>query len=253
MAYRAVLLDIAGVLTAGSEPVPGAVEAVQRLRRAGMTLRFVTNTSRRPATAVLESLRASGFSIEPNELFTAPQAARRWLQAHGHHPFLIVHPDIEGEFEDLSVEAPDAVLLADAEDGLSYQNLDKAFALLLEGAPLLAIGDNRYFKGPERLHLDAGPFVRALEYAANVEAQIAGKPSALFFERVVADTGLEPSETLMVGDDRVADIIGAVEAGIDACLVRTGKFRPGDDAGLPARARVEDSIVELADALLATP
>lgn len=248
--YRTVLLDISGVLYEGDEVIPGAVEALQQLRDAGVTLRFVTNTSRKPASAVLSKLGQMGFQVAEEELFTAPHAARRWLEEGGYRPLLIVHPDIESEFAPLATAEPNAVLLADAEDGLNYANLDRAFALLMEGAPLLAIGDNRYFHGGDRLHLDAGPFVKALEYAAGIEAHIAGKPSALFFEQVVADAGGDKGSTLMVGDDVQADVQGAIDAGLDACLVKTGKYQAGDEEVLKGNYRLADSIDDLVSELL---
>ena len=243
--YQTVLLDLSGVLYEGESLVPGAVAAVNRLRQAGLTLRFVTNTSRQPAGAVVDKLRHLGFDLDEAELFTAPYAARRWLRAGGYSPHLLVHPDLRGEFAQMDQTQPNAVLLADAEDELNYRNLDEAFALLLEGAPLLAIGNNRYFRDSDRLHLDVGPFVRALEYAADIEAQIAGKPSRLFFEQVLADAGCPPEQALMVGDDVQADVQGALDAGLHGCLVRTGKYRDGDEKRLTGNAMVEDSIASL--------
>ncbi len=243
--YKAVLLDLSGVLYEGDCLIPGAVAAVEGLRRAGVTLRFVTNTSRQPAASVVAKLRRFGFELDEAEMFTAPHAARRWLREGGYRPHLLVHPDIRSEFAELDQHQPNAVLLADAEDELNYPNLDQAFALLIEGAPLLAIGNNRYFRDDDRLHLDVGPFVRALEYAADIEAHIAGKPSRLFFEQVVADAGFAPDEALMVGDDVQADIQGALDAGLKGCLVRTGKYRDGDEQKLSGEATVEDSITTL--------
>lgn len=247
--YRTVLLDISGVLYQGRSAIPGSVAAVQRLRRAGVELRFVTNTSRQTASALVVMLHGLGFDVSADEIFTAPQAARRWLEVHQYRPFLIIHPDLEVEFDDLDQNNPNAVLLADAEDRLNYTYLDRAFALLMEGAPLLAIGDNRYFQGSDRLHLDAGPFVRALEYAAGIRAEVAGKPSRLFFEQVLAATGSDACDTLMVGDDVHADILGALDAGLQACLVKTGKYRPGDEDAFAGAASVEASLHALVERL----
>ena len=54
-----VLLDIDGVLHVSGEAIPGAAEAVQKLRDAGEPLRFVTNNtvqSRAEIVAMLEGL-----------------------------------------------------------------------------------------------------------------------------------------------------------------------------------------------------
>jgi ribonucleotide monophosphatase NagD (HAD superfamily) len=56
---RAVLLDLDGVLYVEDEPVPGAAEAVERIRAGGLTLRFVTNTTSHSRGATLEKLSTS--------------------------------------------------------------------------------------------------------------------------------------------------------------------------------------------------
>ena len=55
----------------------------------------------------------------------------------------------------------------------------------MQGASLIAIGDNRYFRKDGELALDAGPFIHALRYAAHIEPVIVGKPSETFFEIVM--------------------------------------------------------------------
>ena len=70
-----ILLDVDGVLHVSGEPIPGAVEAVARLRRHGHGLRFVTNNSTRPRATLAEELRALGFELEDDELQTTPRAA----------------------------------------------------------------------------------------------------------------------------------------------------------------------------------
>jgi len=56
----AILLDVDGVLHVSGEPLPGAAEAVRRLRENGHRLRFVTNTTTRARSQLGEQLRAHG-------------------------------------------------------------------------------------------------------------------------------------------------------------------------------------------------
>ena len=74
---RAVLLDLAGVVYQGDQPLPGAVDAVACLRQAGLRLRFLTNTTRMPRRALLSRLADMGIRIADEELFTPAQAAMR--------------------------------------------------------------------------------------------------------------------------------------------------------------------------------
>lgn len=234
-----LLLDLAGVVYQGDALLPGAPAAIGRLRAAGIPFRFVTNTSRRSRRRLVEALRARGLQLEARDVFTAPLAARARLEAMGVAPHLLVHPELVEDFEGLAGGRPGAVVVGDAAGGFTYAALNEAFRLLMDGAPLLAVGRNRYFREDDGLSLDAGPFVAALEYAAGVQAEITGKPAPGFFHRAVADMGLDPGKVLMVGDDVEADVAGALDAGLAAVLVKTGKYRRGDEDRIGSRgARV---------------
>ncbi|WP_428775967.1 TIGR01458 family HAD-type hydrolase [Vibrio sp.] len=227
--YQALFFDISGVLYDGEQVIPGAVEAVARAKASGLAIRFVTNTSRKTCDQIHQDLTGMGFEIEPGQIFTAPAAVKSLLVQRQWRPYCLVHRNIQSEFAELDQSQPNAVFIADAEEGFSYQALNRAFQLCQAGAPLIGVGLNRYFKQDEQLQLDAGPFIRAIEYAAATEAIIVGKPSAEFFSQVVASTSADAGEVLMVGDDVFGDVEGALNAGLQACLVQTGKYQPGDE------------------------
>lgn len=225
-----VLFDLSGVLYVGTKPIEGAPHAIDALRQKGIALRFVTNVTRQPAGELLHRLADMGFEIEDNELISAPRAARAYLLKHELSPYLLIHPALKPDFADLVTDSPNAVLLGDAGNDFNYQNLNHAFRLLIEGADFLAMGNNHYFREDDGLSLDIGPFVAALEYASGKKAAILGKPSADFFRTAVEDLGCSPAETVMVGDDALADVDGALAAGIRGILVQTGKYQPGDES-----------------------
>ena len=66
----AVLVDLDGVLYVEDEPIAGAREAVERLRAAGLALRFVTNTTARSRSHTFEKLDRLGFDAGDEELVT---------------------------------------------------------------------------------------------------------------------------------------------------------------------------------------
>ncbi|WP_216900076.1 TIGR01458 family HAD-type hydrolase [Synechococcus sp. CCY 9618] len=257
----ALLLDLNGVLFEDGTPFPGAVEAVASARRRGHLLRFVTNTATRSQEDLRADLERMGFSVGSGELFTAPLAARSYLQRRGWHPHALVHPAIEDLFADLklpqgSAEDPDCVVLGDARDRLTYGALNRVFQLVQQGKPLIGIGRNRCFREGGRWMLDAGAFLTAIEWAAGTEALVMGKPSAAFFDELVASTGLPAGDCLMVGDDVEADVAGAMARGLRGVLVRTGKFRPGDEERLPQGGLVIASIAawpDLDDSVWSSP
>lgn len=247
---RGILLDLSGVLYTGDDPVPGAILAIKKLSETGLPVRYITNTTRRPCQAIIQSLDKMGFKIDAQDIFTAPIAAKHYFLSNDLNPYLLIHPDLEVEFTDLKTSKPNAVLVGDAAECFSYENMNRAFRLLLEGAPLYAMGINRYFKEGDQFSLDAGPFVNALEYASNVKATVIGKPAKEFYLSAVESIGCAPEESVMVGDDVESDVLGAINAGLQAILVRTGKYRPGDENKITRMAKCVSDINETVDHIL---
>ncbi len=250
MAVRGVLLDIGGVLYVGDEAIPGAADALQRLRRADFTLRFLTNTTSTAKSRVLDKLARLGFSVAADELFTPADAARSWLAGRGLRPWVLIAPALAEDLPDAGEAPANAVVIGDAGPGFTYARLNEAFRLIMAGAPLVALARNRYFMQPEGLTLDAGAFVAALEYAAQVEATVLGKPSPDFYALALASIGCAASDAVMIGDDWEADVNGALDAGLRGILVKTGKYREGDEARLKPGARDARTLREAVEMLI---
>lgn len=243
----ALLLDLNGVLYDEQGVVAGAPATVAEARRRGLAIRYVTNTATRHHDVLAAELVEMGFAVEPGELFTAPLAALNCLQRQGRRPFALVHEAIAPLYAELATGCLDCVLLGDARDRLSYANLNQALELLLDGAPLIGIGMNRRFREDGRWLLDAGAFIRALEYGAGCTATVMGKPSEAFYGELVESLGLPPERCLMVGDDVEADVAGAMSCGLQAVLVQTGKYRPSDLPLLPQGAGLIQDISALGE------
>jgi len=246
MRVKGLLLDLDGTLYVGDEPVEGAREAVERLRSSGLALRYVTNTTRKPRRAVREHLDSLGFRVEEAEIFTPARAAAGLIGDRSCFPLVD-----ESLLEDLAgvalhADRPDYVLVGDLGEGFTYDRLNAAFRRLMDGAELLALQKNRYWRTDEGLSLDAGPFVAALEYASGKTATVVGKPERKFFHLAITDMGLDPGEVAMVGDDAEADVAGAQAAWLAGILVKTGKYRPGSE-GKPDL--VLESVANLPEAL----
>lgn len=248
---KGVLFDLGGVFYVGDEPLPGAYETLLSLRAAGIPMRFITNATSLNRRGIISKLARMDLRISERDLFTPVMAAREYLAKHRLVPHLLVHPNLKSEFSDLIGGSPNAVLMGDAGQSFRYQTLNEAFRLLLQGMPLLALGKNRYFRDSDGLSLDVGPFVAALEYAADIKAIILGKPAPEFFLAAVRSLGLPPQDVAMVGDDASTDVGGALTVGLQGILIRTGKYCLGDEAEVVSRgARVFDTLDEAVDYIL---
>ena len=220
------------MLHVSGDPIAGAAEAVRRLRENGHRLRFVTNTTTRSKSQLAEELRGHGIELDESEVQTAADAAVRTLRGKrvlALTMHALVH-DLEGL--ELVGEGADAVLIGGADETpetnlvFSYMNLARAFAELELGAELYCLHRNRWWQTKRGPMLDSGAFVAGLEYAAQVEATILGKPSPAYFAAACEALDADPSLTWMIGDDLESDVVGAHGVGMRTVLVRTGKFRP---------------------------
>jgi HAD superfamily hydrolase (TIGR01458 family) len=233
-AMRAVLFDLDGTLNEDGVAIPGAPEAVAALRERGIQVGFVTNATSRSRRLLVERLVHCGIPAREDELVTALRAGAVYLAERGYRRVHALVPEAAREDLagfDLGAPDPQAVVVGDLDDRWDFTILNTAFHHLMHGAELVALSRDRYWQKPDGggLVLDCGPFVAALEYASGQTAEICGKPSRDFYHAALAMLGpwaLErPGEVLMVGDDVWGDVAGAQEAGLTACLVRTGKFR----------------------------
>jgi ribonucleotide monophosphatase NagD (HAD superfamily) len=123
-------------------------------------------------------------------------------------------------------------------------NLARAFAELQAGAELYCLHKNRWWQTARGPLLDSGAFVAGLEYSAELEATVLGKPSPAYFQAALDALDSDAELTWMVGDDIEADIAGAHACGLKTVLVRTGKFRP--DSVEVARVQPDGIITSIA-------
>ncbi|KAJ2028530.1 hypothetical protein IWW57_002108 [Coemansia sp. S610] len=231
---RGVLLDLSGTLHIDNAVTPRAVESLKLLRSAGVKVRFVTNSTKTSDERLHAKLSNLGFELSPSEIFTSLSAAKRLIQQRNYRPMLILEDEALEQFTDINQDTPhNAVVIGLAPSKLDYQRMNCAFTALLGGADLVGIHRAKFYASAEgQLSMGPGGFVAALEYAADKKAELMGKPARAFYELALADMGLleSPECVAMVGDDVLADLGGgAQELGLRRALVKTGKYREGDE------------------------
>jgi HAD superfamily hydrolase (TIGR01458 family) len=247
---RAVLLDLDGTVYEDGAPVPGAADAITTLRRRGVPVRFVTNTTRAPRVSIAGWLERFGIDAVADDIYTPSRAAVAWLsERERRRVALCLPPECHGEFSSLEIvdEAPEAVVVGDLGPGWTFDVMNRAFRWLLAGADFVALHRSPRWKTGGELVLDVGAFVAAFEHATGRDATLVGKPSRPLFEAAARSMGLELPEVAMVGDDLQADVAGSQALGMPAILVRTGKFRASE---LETSGLVPDAVI---DSLAALP
>lgn len=248
---RGVLLDIDGVLHVSMQPIAGAADTLHWLDQHGYATCFVTNTTTSARASLVQKLRAIGLPIAEERVMTASVATASYIRQHypGKRAWLLTKGNTAEDFWGIELveDRADIVVIGGAEELLTYEAMNHAFRMLMDGALLLATHANLYWRTKDGLQLDSGAYVRALEAATGKQAIILGKPARAFFEQALRSIDLPAHEAVMVGDDIENDIGGAQQAGLRAVLVCTGKHN--DSSPLLERIRPDailPSIRELA-------
>lgn len=231
-APRGIVFDMEGVLHVGYQPLPGAQEAIAALDTAGLPHVILTNTTSKTRADIAARLDAMGMPYPVERIITAGSATVAYLQRRhrGRRVLLLAEPGAFAEVEACGgLELVDdwreaeVVCLGGPDESITYAHLQEAFRALMEGAAFVAMQRNRWWPTPDGPGLDAGVFVKGLEYASGRRATVIGKPAAGAYRAALSVLGVTAAEAMMVGDDPVADLATAHRIGLRTCLVRSGK------------------------------
>lgn len=243
--YDLVILDLDGVVYLGPDPIPGAVEAVNRLHQLGMALMFATNNAARRPDEVAAHLVDLGIPADADEVQTSSQAAAALLAERlpsGSKVLVVGTDGLAAE-----VAAGGLTPVASADDGpvavvqgygpnVGWPELAEACIAVRAGALWVATNADRTLPSPRGPLPGNGSLVAALGTALDRRPdEVVGKPAPTLFQRAAQRTGA--SRPLVVGDRLDTDIEGVRRAGMDSMLVLTGVSTAEDLRAAPPERR----------------
>jgi len=238
------VLDLDGVVWLSADPIPGAAEAVARLRAAGERVLFCTNFSGRLLADQEAQLEDHGIPAHGDVLTSAMAAAR--LVEPGERVLICGGPGVAE-----AMQARGAIPVRDGDaDAVAvgfhrefdYERLRIAARAVDRGARLIATNDDATLPTPDGPIPGGGALVAAVAYATGVEAIVAGKPHQPMADLVLAVGGPEGT---VVGDRPSTDGGLAVRLGYRFALVLTGVTHEADLPVEPAPDLVAASLAEL--------
>jgi HAD superfamily hydrolase (TIGR01450 family) len=268
------LLDLDGVVWLTGRPIPGAAEAIGRLRAAGDRVAFLTNNSGPTVAEHVAALKAAGVDAAPDEVLTSAHAAASLLEP-GSRAAVLGGPGIVEALTERQVRvvpmlggsvggvggdlgdgggpvepgaSPDAVVVGRTTD-LSYDVLAAASTAIRSGARYVATNTDATMPTPEGPVPGAGAIVAFIQVASGISPEVAGKPHAAAAAFVKARLG---PVGVVVGDrpdtdGQLADAIGAPFA-----LVLTGVTSEDDLPVEPSPHVVGTDLAAVVDQLLAS-
>ncbi|MGH3788538.1 MAG: HAD-IIA family hydrolase [Pseudonocardiaceae bacterium] len=227
--YDAVLLDLDGTVIRGAQPVPGAPDVVNKLRRAGWAVQFITNNASRAPAEVAEHLTALGVPTASEEVATSGQAAVALLESQlpAGAPVLVVGTEAlaagvrSAGLRPVAAasERPAAVVQGHSPD-TGWTLLAEACLAIRGGAMWIACNTDRTLPTERGLLPGNGAMVAALQAATDQDPTVAGKPARPLLDTAMHHAGAQ--RPLVVGDRLDTDIAGARAAGLDSLLVLSG-------------------------------
>lgn len=244
-----ILFDCDGVIWRGDQAVPGAPEVINLLKKHGKKVFFVTNNSTKTRKMYADKMARMGFSVTEDEVFGTAYCSAMYLKTvcklEG-KVYLIGSNALKQELEAVGIQqtgvGPDHItgqqvdwanvpldpevkaVVVGFDEHFSYMKLNRAMQHLTDPGCLF-VGTNT----DTRLPLEGGKAVpgtgcvlRAVETAAQRQAQTVGKPNCFMFDCVASQFGLDRSRCLMVGDRLDTDIMLGSNCGLKTLLTLTG-------------------------------
>ncbi len=227
MSYALYIFDLDGTLFRGNEPIPGAVDCVQRVRSAGSKVRFLTNNSGQTLETYLNKLRGMGFEAEPKEIYSSAIGVAACLTAmQVRRAFVVGEPGLKLTLQDAGIEVveegAEAVVVGICRT-FSYELMSAAMKEIRAGARFIASNtDPTYPVEGGQFIPGAGSIVAAVQTCAENAPFVVGKPNPYLVELILRDAGLNPTDALVIGDRMDTDVEAGKRAGCETLLVMTG-------------------------------
>jgi len=258
--YGGYIFDLDGTLYLGSDPLPGAIDLIHRLREQGAKVLFLTNNPTRDPETYADKLSTMGIPATPDDIVNTVYTMVQWLLHY--HPSATVYPISEQPLIDAldaagirMSENPAEIdfVIASYDRTFTYRKLQIAFDAIWyeKRAQLITTNPDRYCPFPGgRGEPDAATIVAAIEAGTGTTCiQNVGKPDPFMLQAALERIGLDAKDCVMTGDRLATDIRMAIDAGMSSALVFTGETTPETLAATPSDAQ-PTYVLERVDHLL---
>jgi NagD protein len=235
--FAGYALDLDGTVYLGDDALPGAVDAISRLRELGCGIVFVTNKTLETAADYAAKLTRLGVPCDMSDVVTATDSLLTYLAAKhpGSRVLAVAEPVVQAALHEAGHQvtndpAEADVVVVSFDRTFDYAKLTAAYrAVRLHGAALVATNPDPYCPTPDGGLPDCAAMLAAIEACTGARAEaVTGKPSEHMVQAVMERLGFQPPETAMVGDRLSTDVTMATQTGMAGVLVLSGTTGRGD-------------------------
>ena len=237
MNFKALVIDMDGVLWHGETPLPGLKDFFNTLNSLELPFVLATNNAMNVAEDYTNKLAKFGVEVAPGRILTASEATAGYMKR--------TYPDVKEVYvvgeqglhravreQGFGVVSPEQVregafapivVTGLVRDKLTYELVAMASLLVRRGAELVATNADSSYPTEIGFMPGAGALLSMITVATDAEpAAVIGKPNAAMFEEALERLGTNAKDTAMIGDRLGTDIKGAKAVGMQTILVLSG-------------------------------
>ncbi|MHA6260007.1 TIGR01457 family HAD-type hydrolase [Sporosarcina sp. CAU 1771] len=225
--YKAICLDLDGTVYKGVNPIPEAVEFIEKIQKNGLEPFFITNNSSATQIKIQEKLLSFGVEVKSNRIMTSAIAAATYCKENYEDVSVMIIGEEglkdaftkEGFF--LTDNNPDVVVMG-IDREITYAKLANASIAIRNGAHFIATNSDLVFPTEKGLVPGNGSFAKLVELTSGKSPVYIGKPESQMLRMIQSEHGFAKSDMVMIGDNYDTDILAGIHFGIDTIHVEGG-------------------------------
>jgi len=258
---KGFVFDVDGVLVRGEEIIPRSPEAIERLRRGGKRVIFISNNSTKSREEYIAKFTRIGIPVTAEDLVLSTYATARYVANEKPRAkvYMVGAPGLRQELELAGLELVDDPFVAEyavvgsafnGKGQLTPENGERITgalrALYHANAKFVATNPDRIFPAADGVIPGTGAVIGALSYMVDRQPDaIIGKPSPYIVKIALDRLGLSGSDCAIVGD-MDTDMLAGQGMDMTTIFVRSGAMTEEKLASLGVTPAFEfDSVIDI--------
>ncbi|WP_053220321.1 HAD-IIA family hydrolase [Virgibacillus senegalensis] len=227
---KGFIFDLDGTIYLGNQLIKDADIVIDRLKKEGKQILFLTNKTIESRRKYVEKLKGFNIDVTINHILNPTVTLLKYLRSHhsGATLYVIGEQIIKEEILYAGFKIADCpeetdIVILSWDRNFHYDHLNFAYQAVKRGAKTIATNPDKTCPVEIGDVPDCAGMIGALEAVTGkkIDVQI-GKPSVLTIEAAINILNLLPEECVMIGDRLETDIRMGLEAGMKTALVLTG-------------------------------
>lgn len=226
-----VIIDIDGTVLSGDREINHSLEFLYHLEKSCSNYLLATNSIKSHDVQV-ERFKRIGFPLQNKRVYTPIDTINTYIKCENISNVLVVgsQAEIDQIRADHNGNNPELIILLDFEkQNKSYNDLQQIIFQIEQGCPVISASGSPFYLKSGRKQIDTGAFVTLIESITGKKIPILGKPSRDYFLNAKSKLESDDNTVTVIGDDWSTDIQGANAVGFNSVLIRSGKYKIGDD------------------------